>query len=270
MARVTVYHLTLPKRLPLIEEDGLQTRATTSSLYGPPGDLDAAAPGTFANGKRVSGWASEGFAKDQVGTLGGGFTSYTVDPGKTLAARAADRAGDPEAYWETAKPLKDWLDDGDLPDDLEVHQNVAVRAKHVRLHAPLLGEDELGAYASLVAAVADEDRLSAKALMHLAIIACDTDFDSEHFKAACALAWRDEPDPSGLMRELTQVGPDNVASAALAEFGGSSPELTTSLRQVLEETREWADEHGMDHGQGLYSRSAVILDELPNHVAGDG
>jgi hypothetical protein len=267
VARVTVYHLTLPKRLPLIEEDGLQTRATTSGLYGPPGELDVAAPGTYAHGKRVSGWASEEYARAQVDTFGAGFLSYTVDPAKTLAAPASTRDGDPEAYWAGTKPFAEWLEQGNLPDDLEVHQNVPVRAKHLRLHAPLLTDQQLGEYAPLVAAVADEDRLSAKAIMHLAIIACDTDFDSEHFLAACALAWRDEPDPPSLMRELTSLDPDTVSSAALAEHGGEAPELAVRLREVLEETREWADENGMEPGQGLFARTAVILDELPDHVA---
>jgi hypothetical protein len=267
VARVTVYHLTLPKRLPMIEEDGLRTRADLSSLYGPPGELDAAAPGTYAHGKRVSGWASLEHARTQVDQLGGGLVSYSVDPAKTLANRAAVREGDPAAYWASAKPLRDWLADGDLPDDLEVHQNLPVRVKYLKLHAPIVTDEQLGGYAPLVAAVADDDRLSAKALMHLAILACDGDFDSEDFTAACALAWRDEPDPDNIVRELVEMDPDKVASAALAEHGGESPEVTLRLREVLDATREWADNNGMDHGQGLFSRTALILDELPDHVA---
>ena len=58
MPRVTVYHLTPPKRLPLIEEEGLKTRAELSGLLGEPGELDQAAPGTFAHGKRVSAYHS--------------------------------------------------------------------------------------------------------------------------------------------------------------------------------------------------------------------
>jgi hypothetical protein len=267
VARVTVYHLTLPKRLPMIEEDGLRTRADLSSLYGPPGELDAAAPGTYAHGKRVSGWASLEHAKTQVDQLGGGLVSYSVDPAKTLANRAATREGDPAVYWASAKPLRDWLADGDLPDDLEVHQNLPVRVKYLKLHAPIVTDEQLGGYAPLVAAVADEDRLSAKALMHLAILASDGDFDSADFTAACALAWRDEPDPDNIVRELVEMDPDKVASAALAEHGGESPEVTLRLREVLAATREWADNNGMDHGQGLFSRTALILDELPDHVA---
>src|SRR5690606_28458958 len=135
----------------------------------------------------------------RTGELGPGLVSYSIDPNKTLAAPAALREdGDVAAYWAAARPLAAWQADGDLPDDLEVHTNVPVRAKYLQLHAPLVGEDELGEYAPLVAAVADEDRLSAKALMHLAVIASDADFESVDFVAACALAWRDEPDPPNL------------------------------------------------------------------------
>ncbi len=265
MARVTVHHLTRPARLPLIEEEGLRTRADLSSLLGPPEGIDTAAPGTFANGKRVSGWYSVEHAKAQVGDLGAGYVSYTVDPAKTLAAPASLREkGDHAAYWEGTKPLKAWLADGDVPDDLEVHQNVPVRAKHVALHAPLFRDEDLGEWAPLVAAVADEDRLSAKALMHLAVIAGDGDFESTDFLAGCALAWRDEPDPPKLVRELVETGPDKVASAALAEHNAAAPDLVTRLREVLEETREWSDENGVDHGQGLLSRMSVVLQELPS------
>lgn len=262
MARVTLYHLTRPRRLPLIEEEGLRTRADLSERYGPPGELDQAAPGTFAHGKRVSGWTSLDHARTHVDELGGGLVSYSVDPAKTLAARASSRDGDDAAYWASARPLRDWLADGDLPDDLEVHQNLPVRTKHVRLHAPLVTEDQLGDYAPLVAAVADEDRLSAKALMHLAIIASDGDFDGPAFTAACALAWRDEPDPPNLVRELREVDPDKAASAALAELGGTAPEAVPVLREALEDTRAWADDNGLDHGSGLFARTAEILDTL--------
>ncbi len=263
MARVTVHHLTPPRRLPLIEEDGLRTRADLSGLYGPPEGIDTTAPGTYAHGKRVSGWLSEEYARAQVDELGAGHVSYTVDPAKTLAAPASLRAGDPTAYWEAAKPLKAWLAEDDVPEDLEVHQNVPVRSKHVTLHAPLLNDEDLGEYAPLVAAVADDDRLSAKALMHLAVIASDADFESTDFLAACALAWRDEPDPPKLVRELIETDPDKVVSAALAEHGAAAPELTVRLREVLDETRQWSEENGFDPGQGMFARTAAILDELP-------
>jgi hypothetical protein len=268
VARVTVHHLTLPKRLPMIEEDGLRTRADLAGLYGPPGPLDAGAPGTYAHGKRVTGWASLDHARTMVDELGSGYVSYSVDPAKTLANRAGVRdEGDAAAYWASAKALKDWLADGDLPEDLEVHQNLPVRVKYLRLHAPLVTDEQLGDYAPLVHAVADHDRLSAKALMHLAILAADGDFDGAAFTAACALAWRDEPDSDRLIRELVEMDPDKVASAALAEHGGEAPDAAARLREVLEETRTWSEANGMDAGQGLFARTSVVLDELPAHVA---
>jgi hypothetical protein len=267
VARVTVYHLTAPKHLPLIEEDGLRTRADLSEYFGPPGELDRAAPGTFSMGKRVSGWVSEAYAREQVGTFGGGLVSYSVDPKKTLANRASARGDDAAAYWEGAKPLAAWQAHGELPDDLEVHQNLPVRVKYLTLHAPILSEAELGDYAPIVAAVADEDRLSAKALMHLAVIASDGDFDAPAFLAGCAFAWRDEPDAPNLIRELVEMDPDKVASAALAEHGGAAPEAAAALREALEETREWSDQQGLDHGQGLFARTAAVLDDLPGAIA---
>jgi hypothetical protein len=265
--RVTVYHLTRPRRLPLIEEEGLRTRADLSGLYGPPEELDQAAPGTYAHGKRVSGWLSLDHARTTRGELGGGLISYTVDPRKTLAAPASARAElEPVAYWEACEPLQVWLDRGEVPDDLEVHQNLPVRAKHLHLHAPLLSDEELGDYAPIVAAVADDDRLSAKALMHLAVIASDGEFESPAFNAACALAWRDEPDPDRLVRELIETDPDKVASAALAEHNRIAPDAVQALRQALEETREWADQNGVEHGRGLFARTALILDELPQRA----
>ncbi len=262
MARVTVHHLTPARNLPLIEEEGLRTRADLSGRLGEVDTFDAAAPGTYAHGKRVSGWLSLDHARTQVDAHGPGLVSYSVDPKKTLAAPASARDGDPGAYWAAAKPLADWQADGEVPDDLEVHQNLPVRAKYLHLHAALVTDEQLGDYAPLVAAVADEDRLSAKALMHLAVIASEADFDSADFLAACALAWRDEPDPPGLVRELIETDPDKVASAALAEHGATAPDVTGKLRVVLDETREWADGQGIDHGQGLFARTAAVLDTL--------
>lgn len=261
MARVTVHHLTPVRNLPLIEEDGLRTRADLSGLLGPVDAFDEAAPGLYARGKRVSGWVSFDHARSLTEVHGPGYVRYSVEPTKTLAAPASLReTGDAEAYWAAARPLAAWQADGELPEDLEVHQNLPVRAKYLQLHAPLVDGDDLGEYAPLVAAVADEDRLSAKALMHLAVIASDGDFEGTDFLAACALAWRDEPDPPGLVRELVETDPDKVASAALAEHGASAPEITGRLRVVLDETREWADEQGLDHGQGLFARTAAVLD----------
>lgn len=271
MPRIPLYHLTAPVRLPMIEEEGLRTRADLSGLYGPLEGIDTAAPGTYANGKRVSGYLSLDHARTRVEEHGAGLVSYTVDPGKTLAARAADREGlgpdsDPAAvaaYWESAQSLAAWQAAGDVPDDLEVHTNVGVRAKFVHLHAPLFSDADLGDYAPLVHAVADEDRLSAKALMHLAVIASEGDFDSADFNAACALAWRDTEDPDGLTREMIELDPDKIASAALAEFGTEAPEATGRLREVLEETRDWADENGMTSAKGVLTRTALILNEVP-------
>ena len=266
MARVTVHHLTPARNLPLIEEEGLRTRADLSSRLGEVDAFDAAAPGTYAHGKRVSGWLSLDHARTQVDAHGPGLVSYSVDPKKTLAAPASARDGDPGAYWAAAKPLADWQADGEVPDDLEVHQNLPVRAKYLHLHAALVTDEQLGDYAPLVAAVADEDRLSAKALMHLAVIASDGDFDGPAFTAACALAWREEEDPERIVRELMEADPDKVASAALAEFGAEATAATGQLREVLEETRGWSDQNGLEHGRGLFARTAVILDELPAHV----
>ncbi|MBW3664122.1 MAG: hypothetical protein KY469_13565, partial [Actinobacteria bacterium] len=175
MDRVTVFHLTRVRRLPLIEEEGLRTRADLSDRLGPPGELDRAAPGAYAHGRRVSAYLEQRHAEQHVDEHGPGLVSFTVDPRKTLAVPSRHRDGDPAAYWQQAQPLSAWMADGTPPDDLEVHVNVPVRAKHVRLHAPLVRDEDLGAYAPLVAAVAD-DRLSAKALMHLAVIASSDDF----------------------------------------------------------------------------------------------
>ena len=264
MPRVPVYHLTPTRRLPLIEEDGLRTRADLSELYGPPSEFDTAAPGTYAHGKRVSAWLSLDYAKAHAADYGKGLIGYTVDPAKTLAAPASLReSATPAEYWDQVKPLKDWLAGDGVPEDLEVHQNLPVRVKYLQLHAPLVDEADLGPYAPLVAAVADEDRLSAKALMHLAVIASDGEFDTPAFTAACALAWRDQPDPDRLVRELIETDPDKVASAALAEYGGGAPDAVQALRTALDETREWSDQNGVEHGQGLFARTALVLDELP-------
>jgi hypothetical protein len=262
MARVTVHHLTRPRHLPLIEESGLRTRADLSGALGPLEALDRTAPGTFANGRRVSAWLDEDHARAQVDALGAGHVEFTVDPAKVLAAPAGTRGEDPVAYWAGARPLAAWLADGDPPLDLEVHQNVPVRAKHVVLRAPLLVDDDLDTWAPVVASVADADRLAAKALMHLALIASAGDFDGVDFLAACALAWRDEADPPGLVRELIETDPDKIVSAVLAEQQAGAPGLVERLRDVLEETRSWADEQGLEPGQALFERSTEVLDML--------
>lgn len=260
MPRVTVYHLTRARRIPLIEDEGVRTRADLSDRYGAPGAEDRAAPGTYAHGRRVSAYLHLDHARTQVDELGPGLVSFTVDPAKAIAVPGSARTDDPSDYWAAARPLRDWLDDP--PADLEVHQNVPVRTKHLRIHAALVTADEVGAYAPLVEAVADEDRLSAKALMHLAIIASDADFTSPEFLAAVALAYRDTPDPDGLLDELVETDPDKVASAALAEYGAASLDAAQRLRTALEETRNWGDAEGLDHGQAIFVRSAAVLESL--------
>ncbi|MFT5222728.1 MAG: hypothetical protein ACI867_001034 [Glaciecola sp.] len=261
MSRVTVHHVTQPSRLPLIEEEGLRTRADLSSLLGPVGAEDEVAPGRFAHGKRVSAFVSLTHAQAQVAELGGGLVEFSVDPKKVIAAPASARdASEPAAYWAAAKTLAEW--GNDLPEDLEVHTNVPVRVKFVALKAPLFTDEHLGEYAPLVAAVADADRLSAKALMHLAVIHAAGDFESPVFRAACCLAWRDAPDTDGLISELVEIGPDKVASAALAEFQTVAPDAVAHLRAALEDTSTWSDENGVELAQGIFARTAMLLDQL--------
>ena len=262
MPRITVFHLTDVSRLPLIEREGLRTRADLGEQAGPLEGIDRTATGRFAHGKRVSAWANEEHARTTSAEHGAGLVSFSVDPGKAVAGRASVRASDLDGYWASTRSLAAWLAEGDLPEDLEVHQPVPVRAKHVRLHAPLLADADLGDWAPLVHAVADEDRLSAKALMHLAVIVSDGEVDTDAFRAACALAWRDGEDDPRLADELLETDPDKVASAALAEYGSTAPEVTALLRAALDETREWADENGVAHGAGLFARTGIILDEL--------
>lgn len=261
MDRVTVYHLTRPRFLPRIEEEGLLTRASLSHGLGPPGPEDEAAPGRFAHGKRVSAFLSLEHARTRTGELGPGLVSFTVDPAKVVGVPGSARGGDAAGYWAARRPLGEWLE-ATPPEDLEVHQPVAVRAKHLRLHAPLFTGEDLGDFTPLVEAVADQDRLSAKALMHLCLVACDGDFSSPAFHAACALAWRDEPDPDALVAELRQIGPDNVASAALAEFGSADPEVTLRLRRTLDDIRAWGQEQGLPSGEAVLARSGLTLEGL--------
>lgn len=266
MPRVTVYHVTKPRRLPLIEEQGLRTRAEMSQLLGPPSPEDLAAPGRFAHGRRVSGYLSRDHAVTHVPELGQGLVSFTVDPKKVTAVPASSRGKEARDYWAAARPLSDWLAE-EPPDDLEVHQHVPVRAKHVRLHPAVLTAEDLGEYAPIVGAIADEDRLSAKALMHLAIVASAGDFDAPAFLSAVALAYRDEPDPDSLLRELVQSDPDKVASAALAEYGSLAADAAQRLRETLDEIRSWSDDQGVPHGQGLLVRSAAVLEGLARAAA---
>lgn len=267
MSRISLFHLTPLRRLPSIEETGLRTRADLASLLGDPSGLDRAAPGTFANGKRVSAWHSLDFARTQVDQLGAGLVTFTVDPAKTLAAPASARVeaeaeADFASYWRTARSLQAWMANGPVPDDLEVHQNVPVRSKHVAIMAPLVDDAHLGVYNPLVAPLVDADRLAAKALMHLLLVACDGKFDSPEFAAACACAWRDDADPASLIRELVEVDPDKIVSAVLAEHQVIAPDAVAGLQAVLDDTRAWSRERDIEAGQGLLERSGEVLDRL--------
>ena len=264
MDRVTLYHRTALVNLPLIEVDGLRTRIDLSERLGPVDEFDAAATGRLARGRRVSGWTSHAHARTHRGTLGSGLVSFTVDPRKAVANRAADRLADPVGVWESVLPLAAWLADaaGDvaaLPDDLEVHQEQPVRAKLVRFHAPDLSDDELGVHAGLVAAVADEDRVAAKLLMHLALAAADGDRDSPAFRAACALAWRDEPDDRDLSLQVGRADAEAVLEAVLADLEDRASDGAAALLAVLDGLRAEADGNGEDLGQLMMDRSERSL-----------
>jgi hypothetical protein len=265
--RVTLYHRTLLVNLPLIELEGLRTRIDLSDRLGPVGDFDAAATGRHARGRRVSGWTSRSHAQALVGELGPGLVSYTVDPRKAVANRAADRAKDPSAVWDSVRPLTAWLEDagGDvagLPDDLEVHQEQPVRAKLVRMHAPDLSADELGVHAGVVAAVADEDRVAAKLLMHLALAAADGDADGPAFRAACALAWRDEPDGRDIMLQVGRADAEAVLEVVLADLEDRAPDGAAVLLGVLDVLRSEAAGGGGALGQLMMERSERSLADI--------
>jgi hypothetical protein len=174
--RVTLYHCTLPKRLPLIEEEGLRTRADLSGLYGPPGALDAPRPGPTPTASGCPAGGPRRTPGTRSPELGAGFVSYTVDPAKTLAApRACATAtrtptGPPRAPARLAGGRGAAGRPRGAPERAGAGQAPAAARATAR-------DEQLGDYAPLVAAVADEDRLSAKAIMHLAIIASDGDFD---------------------------------------------------------------------------------------------
>jgi hypothetical protein len=262
--RVTLYHRTALANLPLIEVDGLRTRIDLSERLGPVGEFDAAAAGRFARGRRVSGWASRGHADTLRDELGAGLVSFTVDPRKAVANRAVDRAKDPVAAWASARPLTAWLADagGDvaaLPVDLEVHQEQPVRSKLVRFHAPDLSDDDLGIHAGVIAAVADEDRVAAKLLMHLALAAADGDRESSAFRAACALAWRDEPDGHDLSQRIGRADAEAVLEAVLADLEDAAPDGAASLLGVLDGLRAEADANGEDLGRLMMDRSERSL-----------
>lgn len=257
VARIRLHHLTRYANLPLIEADGLKTRAELTERFGPLTPFDTAASGQYAFGKRVSGFASMAALDANTPVLGGGYVEFDVDPSRTLAQRGS--VTDLEKYWATARSLAEWLADGDLPDDLDVHTPVAIRAKRLAIKAPRVTDTELDVFAPLVHAVADSDRLSAKALMHLAVIASGDNPDTPVFTAACALAWRDTPDPDALLRELGEYGAARLASAALMEHAQIAPEATGVLRAVLDEVRTWGSENGMEEDEAIRERTIAVL-----------
>jgi hypothetical protein len=264
MDRITLHHRTAAVNLPLIEVDGLRTRVDLSDRLGPVGAFDAAATGRLARGRRVSGWVAPEQAAGRRGELGPGRIVFSVDPRRAVANRAADREADPVAVWERVRPLAAWLAevDGDvarLPDDLEVHQEVPVRAKLLRIAAPDLTPDELGVYAGVVAAVADQDRVAAKLLMHLALAGADGDGANPSYLAACALAWRDEPDAPDLGLRVARADAEAVIEAVLVELEDVAPEGARALLATLESLRGEADEADADLGQLMMDRSEGSL-----------
>lgn len=262
--RVTLYHRTALVNLPLIEVDGLRTRIDLSDRLGPVGPFDAAATGRFARGRRVSGWTSREEAAARRSTLGAGLLSFTVDPRKVVANRASEREADAEAVWASMRPLAAWLSDvgGDvaaLPGDLEVHQELPVRAKLARFHAPDLTDDELGVHAGVVAAIADQDRVAAKLLMHLALAEADGDAAAPAFLAACALAWRDTPDDRDLGMRVGRADAEAVLEAVLADVEERAPDGAEVYLGVLDRLRGEAAASGTDLGQLMMDRSERSL-----------
>ena len=259
MSRVVVHHLTPVRRLPLIELDGLRTRVDLSGRLGPVEAFDLAAPAAFARGKRVSGWWSREHALAQVPSLGRGHVSFSVDPARVLALPASERESDVERAWGLARPLAAWLAEGTPPADLEVHQALPVRAKHVRIHAPVVDDATLGDWAPLVVAIADADRVAAKLLMHLALALAADDLDGPAFLAASAFAWREAPDGPDLSRRVGLADAEAVLTAVLAEQRAGAPAIIASLTNLLDELRLEADEDG-DVTGALYARSEATID----------
>ncbi len=259
VARVTVHHLTPVRNLPLIEEDGLRTRADLSGSARPGRRVRPGGPRHLRQrpaGHRLA--VARPRRGRTVDDHGPGLVSYSVDPNKTLAAPASLRDGRtrPRTGRRPSRSA-DWQADGDVPDDLEVHTNVPVRAKYLQLHAPLVDDDDLGDYAPLVAAVADEDRLSAKALMHLAVIASDGDFDSTGLRRGlCARVAR----RAGRRRPRPRADGDRPGQGRVGRARRARRDRPRGHRHAcatsLDETREWADDQGLDHGRGLFARTA--------------
>jgi hypothetical protein len=264
MTRLTLWHRTPLARLPLIEVEGLRTRVDLSDRLGPLDVFDMVAPGRLARGRRVSGWVSRAHADTLRDVHGAGLVSYTVDPSKALAQPAALRLADPEAAWAAVRPLRDWLADvaGDvaaLPVDLEVHQDVPVRAKLVTMLAPTLADADLGPHAPLVHAVGDSDRVAARLLMHLMLAHCDGDAAQPSFAAACALAWRGTPDDDDLARRVARADVDVVLETILAEHEAVAPAASSELLALLDTLRSDGEAAGIDLGDVMLERSDRTL-----------
>ena len=262
--RITLFHRTAAANLPLIEVDGLRTRVDLTERLGAPGAFDAAATGRFARGRRVSGWVSRAHADALRAQLGPGLVTFSVDPRRALANPAAERVADPEGVWQRMRPLAEWLADAGgevsaLPGDLEVHQELPVRAKLLRLRAIDPEPGAFGPYAPLVAAVADSDRVAAKLLMHLALVVADGDASTSAYLAACAFAWRDEEDASDLGRRVGRADAEAALEAVLVEQEDAAADAVGLLREVLDALRSEADD---DLGGLLMDRSEASLTRI--------
>ncbi len=267
MERVTVWHRTAPARLPAIEREGLRTRADLGATLGPLAPFDAAATGRFARGRRVSGWYERAAADARVAALGGGLVSFTVDPRRAAALPASVREADPASAWAAARPLAEWLAAGSPPADLEVHQDVPVRAKLLRLHAVSLPERALGPYAPLVGAVADADRLGAKLLVHVLLASATGGADDPAFLAACALAWRDAPDDPRLPLDVARADLEAVVEAVLAAEEATAPAAVATLTAALDGIRADAADAGISADELIGERSTRTLERVAAAVA---
>ena len=267
MARVTVWHRTAPARLPAIEREGLRTRADLGATLGPLDPFDAAATGRFARGRRVSGWLDRDAADARAATLGGGLVSYSVDPARVMALPAAVREADPAGAWAAARPLAAWLSDGAGPEDLEVHQDVPVRGKLVRLHAVDVAPAALGPYGPLVAAVADSDRVAAKLLVHVLLATSTGAADDPAFLAACQLAWREEPDDPRLPIQVARADLEAVVEAVLADVSDAAAEAVATLTGALDAVRTDAEAAGTTADDLIGERSTRTLERIAAAVA---
>jgi hypothetical protein len=256
--RLTVWHRTTPARLPAIEHEGLRTRADLGGVLGPLDAFDAAAPGRFARGRRVSAWLARETADARVGDHGAGLVSFTVDPRRVVGLPAAVRVAEPAGAWAAARPLAAWLAEGTPPADLEVHTDQPIRARLLRVRGISVDADALAPYGPLVAIIADADRLAAKLLVHLLLAVADDGPDDPAFLAACALAWREEPDPEGLAREVARADLEAVVEAVLAVHADAAPGAVAAVAAALDQLRAGSGED-VTLGAVVGERSARTL-----------